>query len=152
LAPQYSLHKDQIPRHYHRVNLKARVMLVGWPLSLALGAGGVALASLSRVLAAEGVGMVLAAAGGVGIVGLIRCRRFEAVVTARTLETAAGPFRRRVPLAFIDAVTEVPASSWRRLYTDREIRVRLHAGGRAVVVPSTGDGVLLDVLAGTDSP
>jgi hypothetical protein len=152
VAPQFSLTKDETPRHYHGVGLKAWVILVGWPLSLALGAAGVALAALSTALAAEGAGMVLAAAGGVGIVGLIRCRRFEAVVTARTLETAAGPFRHRVPLAFISAVTEVPAASWRRLYADREIRVRLQAGGRAVVVPSTGDGALLDVLAGTDSP
>jgi hypothetical protein len=150
-VPQFSLTKDEMPWHYHGVGLKAWVILVGWPLSLALGAAGVALAALSRALAAEGAGMVLAAAGGVGFVGLIRCRRFEAVVTARTLETAAGPFRRRVPLAFISAVSEEPAASWRRLYANREVRVQLQAGGRTVVVPTADEGELLDVLAGTDS-
>lgn len=144
---RFSLPDDKVPEHYHMVRLRTWVVLVGWPVSLALGVAGVTLAALSGELAAEGVGMVLAAAGGVALVGLVRCRRFEVVVTANTLETASGPFRRRLPLAFITGVTAAPSASWRRLYADREVRVDLQVGSRSLVVPTRDEEELLAVLA-----
>lgn len=138
---------EKVPRHYEVMRLRAWVQLSGWPLSLVLGAGGVLLAALSATVAPEAVGMVLAAVGAVGIVGLIRCRRFEVVVTEKMLEAIAGPLRRRVPLGFIDAVDVETAVSWRRLYADRQVRVRLQVGERPLLVPSADPDELLAVLS-----
>jgi hypothetical protein len=147
VTPRFSLATEEVPQHFEAVSLRVWVQLAGWPLSLTLIAAGVTLAAISTAGPIETAGMLLAAIGGLGVVGLVRCRRFEVVVTSRMLEAGAGPFRRRLPLGFIAGTSVGPAAFWRGLYADREVTVRLHSGGRSVVVPTADPDELLAVLS-----
>lgn len=131
-----ALSDDEVPRHYEGVPVKPWVLVIGWPLGLACAVGGVVLAGKASVFAVEMIGVIAAALGGVTIVALLRCRRFEIVLGARLLTVGAGPLLRRVPVGLIDGVEERAASSWRRLYADREVAAHLTVGDRVMIFPS----------------
>jgi hypothetical protein len=131
-----SLSDDEVPRHYEGVPLRPWILAVGWPVGAVCAVGGVVLAGKVSVFAAELLGVLAAAIGGVTIVALLRCRRFEIVLGARLLTVGAGPLRRRVPVGLIDRVEERAATSWRRLYSDREVAAYLAVGDRVLVFPS----------------
>lgn len=130
-----SLQEDEIPLHFEGMYLRAWVKIVGWPLALACAMGGVMVAGKAPGLAVEMAGAIAAATGGVAIVALVRCRRFEIVLGERLLTVGAGPLLRRVPVGLIDRVEERIATSWRRLYADRELALDLSAGTRDIVFP-----------------
>jgi hypothetical protein len=92
--------------------------------------------------------VVFAAAGGTLTVALIRCRRFETVVTARLLTVGAGPLRHRVPIGFIERVETRGAGSWRRLYADREAVLHLQSGARILVFPTREPDELVSAIEG----
>jgi len=131
-----ALPDDEVPLHFEGVPLKPWVQAVGWPLGVVCAVGGVALAGRASEFGAELFGVVAAALGGVMIVALVRCRRFEIVLGARLLTVGAGPLLRRVPVGLIDRVEERAAASWRGLYSDREVAASLTVGGRVLVFPS----------------
>jgi hypothetical protein len=131
-----SLPDDEVPLYFEGIPLKTWALVAGWPLGLACAVGGVALAARASGFAAELSGVVAAALGSVMIVALLRCRRFEIVVGARLLTVGAGPVLRRVPVGLIDRVEDRAATSWRRLYSDRELVLGLTAGDRVMVFPS----------------
>ena len=127
--------------------LKVWVQLVGWPLGLACAVGGVGLAGKASAFAVELIGVVVAAASGILLVALVRCRRFEIVLGARLLTVGAGPLLRRVPVGLIERLEESSASSWRRLYSGREVVAHLTVGDRVLVFPSHDPQELLSAIA-----
>ena len=131
-----SLAEDEVPLHYEGIPLKTWALVVGWPLGLACAIGGVVMAGKASAFAVELSGVLLAAVGGVVIVALLRCRRSEIVLGARLLTVGAGPLLRRVPVGLIDRVEDRAATSWRRLYSDHEVVVRLTVGDRVMIFPS----------------
>jgi hypothetical protein len=130
-----SLPENEIPLHFEGIPLRWWIQTAGWPLGLACAVGGVIVAGKAQVFAVELLGAVAAALGGVMIVALVRCRRFEIVLGARLLTVGAGPLLRRVPVGLVDTVKERAATSWRRLYSDRELALHLTAGSREVIFP-----------------
>ena len=131
-----ALPDDEVPLHFEGISLKPWVLVVGWPLGLVCAVEGVVLAGRASGFAVELIGVIAAGLGGLTIVALLRCRRFEIVLGARLLTVGAGPLLRRVPVGLIDSVQERTAASWRRLYSDRELVVRLTVGDRVMVFPS----------------
>jgi hypothetical protein len=130
-----SLPEDEIPIHFEGMPLRISIQAFGWPLALVCAVGGVILAGRAPVFALELSGAIAAAMGGVMIVALVRCRRFEIVLGARLLTVGAGPLLRRIPVGLIDRTEERAATSWRRVYADRELVLQLRAGTREVVFP-----------------
>jgi hypothetical protein len=92
------------------------------------------------------VGLLLAVVGGLAIAGLARCQRFEIVVGSRLVTTIAGPLQRRVPLGALEHRGLRPASSWRRLYADRELVFDVPAHGETFILPSTEPEALQEAL------
>jgi len=131
-----SMPEDEVPLHYEGIALKTSARAVGWPLGLACAVGGVMVAGRASGFVVEMVGVVAAALGGMTIVALLRCHRFEIVLGARLLTVGAGPLLRRVPVGLIDRVEDRAATSWRRLYSDHEVVVRLTVGDRVMIFPS----------------
>jgi hypothetical protein len=141
-----ALPDDEVPHYFEGIPLKTWVLVAGWPLGLACAVGGVALAARASGFAAELSGVVAAALGSVMIVALLRCRRFEIVVGARLLTVGAGPVLRRVPVGLIDRVEDRAGTSWRRLYSDRELVLGLTAGTREIVIPCNQPEELLSTI------
>jgi len=144
-----SLPEDEIPLHFEGMLLRAWIQALGWPLGLICTVGGVMVAGRASVFAAELFGAIAAAIGGVMIVALVRCRRFEIVLGGRLLTVGAGPLLRRVPVGLIGRVDERAATSWRRFYADRELVLRLTAGAREVVFPCNHPEELLSAIQGS---
>jgi hypothetical protein len=84
----------------------------------------------------EMFGVLLAGSCALLFVALIRCRRFESVLGTRMLTVGAGPFRKRLPIGYIENLEPRTATSWRRLYSKRELVLRLRVGDRPIVFPS----------------
>jgi hypothetical protein len=141
-----ALPDDEVPRYYEGVALKTWALAAGWSLGMACAVGGVALAGRASGFAVELIGVVTAAVGGILIVALLRCRRFETVLGARLLTVGAGPLLRRVPVGLIDRVEDRTATSWRGLYSDREVVTHLTVGDRALVFPSDDPAELLSEI------
>jgi hypothetical protein len=142
------LDKEEVPLHFEGVALRSWVRALGWPVAAVCVVVGIGLAARAAVFAVEGLGVVLAAVGGTLIVALIRCRRFETVVTARLLTVGAGPLRHRVPVGFIERIEVRDATSWRRLYADQEVILQLQSGARTLIFPSHDPAELISVVGG----
>ena len=97
--------------------------------------GGTYLVAAGGSFRLEILGVLVAGCCGLALVGLLRCRRFETVLGTRMLMVAAGPIRRRVPVGYIEGLEWRSASSWRRLYSERELVMQLRVGNRPVVLP-----------------
>ncbi len=141
-----SLDKDDIPLHFEGARLRPAVEGGGWLIAVVLTAGGVGLAATAGGWAVEAFGVVAAGIGGAALVGLIRCRQFETVVNRRFLRGAAGPLRGRLPVGFIEGVAVRAATSWRRLYSDREVVVETPSHVRTLVVPSRDPKALIEAI------
>lgn len=128
--------RADIPLHFESVPLRPPVVAVGWPAAVVGAAGGIALAVIGQDSAAELVGAVLAAAAGVAMIGLVRCRRFDVVVGRKWLQGVAGPIRNRVPVALIEELKGRPATGWRRLYSDTELAIATGRGGSELAMPT----------------
>lgn len=146
-----SLPEDDIPLHYEGVLLKRWVQVAGWPLGVACAVIGVVVAGRGSAFASEVIGVVAAAMGGILIVALLRCRRFEIVLGPRLLTVGAGPLLRRVPVGLVEGLDESTATSWRRLYSDREVAVRLTVADRFLIFPSDDPDELRTALGALQS-
>ena len=143
--------RDQdLPLHFEAVALRARLKVVGWPVGLVAIVAGVTLVGRVGSPLAEAVGVVLAMVGGTLVVALIRCRRFEVTVGRKLVELRLGPFRRTLPAGGIQAARVRPATSWRRLFADREAVLRLGIDSRPVIVPTEESEELCEALLGEE--
>ncbi len=136
MASRLELDKEDIPHHFESVTVRGWILVVGSMMAVSSIVVGVATAAGARWLLIESLGVALAGFGGVVALLLIRCRRVETVVTKRLLIVSAGPLRRRVPVGFIEGCESRPATSWRKLFADRELFLRVGHDGRDVVVPT----------------
>jgi len=96
--------------------------------------------------AIELAGALAAAIGAIAIFLLVRCRRFETVLTERWLDAGAGPLRHKVPLELLGRASERDATGWRALYASREVVIDIPAGSRQMVVPSREPDELVAVI------
>jgi hypothetical protein len=131
-----TLDGDSVPLHFEGLSMRPHLAAVGWEVAGVCTVGGVAIAVVSRGPVVEAAGVMLTLVGVVMLVALLRCRRFETVVGRKLLEAGAGPFRRRVPVGYIERCDEREASSWRALFSDREIVLWLTARDRMLVIPT----------------
>lgn len=138
--------EDAVPLHFEGVALRSWVRAVGWPIAVVCVVVGIGVAARAAGFAVEGLGVATAAVGGTLTVALIRCRRFETVVTARLLTVGAGPLRHRVPIGFIERIEPRGAGSWRRLYADWEVVLHLQSGARVLALPTREPGELVSVI------
>jgi hypothetical protein len=136
MPSRVDLEKDELPIHFEGLGLKPALGLVGWPLGVLGAFAGTALVAAGSSFALEILGVLVAGCCGLILVALLRCRRFEIVLGTRMLMVAAGPIRRRVPVGYIETMEIRRASSWRRLYADRELALGLRVGTESVVFPS----------------
>jgi len=136
MAPGLDLRREEVPLHFDHALLGAAVCYPGWPLSAAGMAVGAYLVGTADSFGVEVLGVLLAGSCALLFVALVRCRRYQTVVGTRMLTSGAGPFSRRVPVGFIDRLETRGATSWRRLYSDREVVISLTSGHRPIVVPS----------------
>jgi hypothetical protein len=136
MPSRIELHKDELPLHFEGVGLKPAIRSLGWPFGLVGVVGGTYLVAAGEDFGLELLGVLVAGCCGLLLVGLLRCRRFETVLGTRMLMVAAGPIRKRVPVRYVEELVPRSARSWRRLYADHELVMRLRVGNRPVVVPS----------------
>lgn len=133
-----------IPVLFQAVELRPALVGGGWLGVALLVAGAIALALRFVGGLGELAGGLLAAFGVVLAFVLIRCRRFEVTVGTNRVETRVGFAERTLPLGLVTGAVAAPASSWRRAYTDRE--VRLEVAGERVAVPTREPEELLEAL------
>ena len=136
MPSRVELHRDELPLHFEGVLLKPVIRYAGWPVTAAGMAVGTYLVGTSETVPMEVLGVLTAGWCGLLLVALIRCRRFETVLGTRMLMMGAGPFKRRLPIGYIENLEPRNATSWRRLYSDRELVLHLRVGDRPIVVPS----------------
>jgi hypothetical protein len=136
MPSRVELQKDEMPLHFEGVVVYPAIRFVGWPVG-AVGIGvGTWLVATAEAFRAEILGVLLAGCCGLLLVLLIRCRRFETVLGTRMLMVGAGPFKKRVPVGYIDDLETRAATSWRRFYSDREVVLSLRVGDRPIVIPT----------------
>ncbi|MCD4749694.1 MAG: hypothetical protein K8R59_10000 [Thermoanaerobaculales bacterium] len=128
--------KVEIPDHFEGVPLRRGVLLAGWILGPGCGFLGIGLMVKAEGSWIEAVGALLAAVGCLLIAGVVRCRRFEIEIGRRWVKVGAGPLGHRFPAEMVGAVEKGPARSWRRLFGNQELRIRLRSGPRDFIIPS----------------
>jgi hypothetical protein len=139
--------EDEAPRHFEGVLLKTPVRVAGWVVGCCSTLGGIVLMVKMQGSVVELVGAAGAAAGVIALFLLVRCRRFETVLTEQWLMAGAGPLSHRVPRQLMGQARVRAATVWRRLYADREVVVEVPAGSRRVVLPSAEPEELIGELA-----
>ncbi len=137
--------ESEAPEHWEAAELRPALRAAGWALAVVGGVGGVLLMARGPG-PLEAVGVVAALLGIGAAFLVVRLRRFETVVGARWFEAGAGPFNRRVGRHGLGDLTVRPATSWRRLYADREVVVVIQHSGEELAVPSAEPEELLRAL------
>jgi hypothetical protein len=123
-------------------------MVAGWMVGgLAIVAGMAGFVRAESAVA-EAAAACLILVGGTLAVALIRCRRYEVTVGNRRIEFRLGPFRRTLPAGCVEEATPRPATSWRRLYTLRELVLSLSVDTRPLIVPTHDPDELCAALVG----
>jgi hypothetical protein len=140
------LRRDEIPLHFEGLRLRRRIVLAGWPLALAAALAGVTLAGLARDPLVKTVGLLLGVLAALLIAGLARCRRCEIVVSGRTVTTSVGPLRRQAPVGWLESGGIRRATSWRRLYADRELVFELPDHEQSFILPTAEPEALREAL------
>jgi len=139
-----------LPVHYEESPLEPVVRAAGWAAGIVAIVAGIA----TFVGAESGLGEAAAAVfvliGCTLVVALVRCRRYEVTVGQRMIELRLGHFRRRLPTGCVEAVTDRPSSSWRRLFAPRELVLSLSVETRPLVVPSHDPDELRAALRSVD--
>lgn len=141
---------DDIPLAYEAVELKPALVRGGWLAVLALVVAAITLAFRFSSGVGEGAGGFLAAMGVLLAFALVRCRRCETTVGTVQVETRVGVAHRKLPVGMIDVVTLTTASSWRRAYADRELR--LEVAGETLAIPTHHPEDLLEALGASINP
>ena len=139
-----------LPLHYEASPLKAAVKIAGWMVGMLAIVAGMAGFARAESTVAEVLAVSLVLIGGTSVVALIRCRLYEVTVGQRMIELRLGPSRRILPAGCVETATERPATSWRRLYTPRELVLSLSVDTRPLIVP-TPDPDELRAALGSDS-
>jgi len=137
-----------LPLHYEASPLKAAVMVAGWMVGILATVAGMAGFVRAESTVAEAAAASLILIGGTLVVALIRCRRYEVTVGERRIELRLGPFRRTLPTGCVEEATPRPATSWRRLYTPRELALSLSVDTRPLIVPTNEPDELRAALVG----
>jgi hypothetical protein len=139
-----------LPLHYEASPLRAAVGAVGWPAGMVAIAVGIAAFVEAGSVAVEAVSALFVVAGSALVVLLVRCRRYEVTIGKRMIEQRLGPFRRTLPTGCVTDAAERPASSWRRLYAPRELRLDLSVESRPLIVPTHDPDELRSALIGSE--
>jgi hypothetical protein len=137
-----------LPLYYEASSLKAHVKVAGWVVGVLATAAGIAGFARAESTVAEAVAVLLVLIGGTLVVALIRCRRYEVTVGKRMIELRLGPSRRILPAGCVEEATPRPATSWRRLYTPRELVLGLSVDTRPLIVPTHDPDELRVALVG----
>jgi hypothetical protein len=137
-----------LPLHYEASPLKAVVRAVGWPIASTATVFGIAGFARAESTITEALAVSLILIGGTLVVALIRCRRYEVTIGERMIELRLGPSRRILPAGCVEEATPRPATSWRRLYTPRELVLSLSVDTRPLIVPTHDPDDLRVVLVG----
>jgi hypothetical protein len=140
--------REELPLHFEGVPLKSSVKRFGWPAAVLLVALGLVVMVARPGFAFEVCGALVAATGAIVVTGLVRCRRYELVVGEKWFLASAGPMKRHIPVQLIAGVSERPATSWRRLYADREVVVSMPVGEQNEAFPSREVAELFRALGG----
>lgn len=135
---------DDLPRHYEAVRLNPRAAAAGWLAAVLLLAGAVGLPYLAPGGGARAAAGVMGTAAVLLLFGLVRCRCHEVSVGSTWLEIRLGPFHRKPPLGLLTAARARVATSWRRLYADREVVLEL--AGERLLVPSRDPEELMGAI------
>ncbi len=122
--------------------------VAGWVVGVLATAAGIAGFARAESTVAEAVAVLLVLIGGTLVVALIRCRRYEVTVGKRMIELRLGPSRRILPAGCVEEATPRPATSWRRLYTPRELVLSLSVDTRPLIVPTHDPDELCAALVG----
>ena len=138
--------REEIPIHFEGVPLKRSLKFVAWPGSLVCAVVGIAVMVVRPGWIIEVAAALCAAAGVVLLTGLIRCRRYELVVGKKWFFATLGPFKRHIPLQLVEGAFERPAESWRRLFADRELVLRVSVGSGEDPFPTRQPDELLEAL------
>ncbi len=152
MTPTLKIEKDEIPLHFEGVGLRPAITVVGWLISIVLAIVGVSLTVTAGGWIMEAAGVAAAATGGVALVGLVRCRNFETVVDRRFVSGRAGPLNNRVPVALVAAASARTATSWRRLFSHREVVLETPSHIRTVIVPSRDPEALIEAVCTAAEP
>jgi hypothetical protein len=140
------IQQEELPLYFEGVMLDPRVRYAGWPVAAAGMAVGTFLVGTADTFPVELLGVLLAGSCALLFVALIRCRRYESALGTRTLTVGTGPFKRRIPIGYLDDLEIREAGSWRSVYADREIEIRLRVGDRSVVIPSDDPEALISAI------
>ncbi len=141
-----TLETSDIPLHFEVVRLRSVIEASGWLAAVILTTMGIGLAVDAGGWVVESLGVVTAGSAGVAIVGLVRCRRFETVVNRRFVSGRAGPLVGRLPLGMVVETAARAATSWRRLYCDREVVLHGPGGDQTLTLPSRDPEALIDAI------
>ena len=136
-----------IPFHHESVPLRGGAVVLGWVLAVAGIGCGLSLAALARDWPAELLAPCLVVLGGLALVGVVRCRRYEVTLGSTRIDLRAGPFKRIVPSAAVESADRRPATGWRRLFGAEEMVLRVNVGSGKVAVPSRKPADVLGALA-----
>jgi hypothetical protein len=138
--------REEVPLHFEGLVLKPVARCVGWPGAAILAVAGVFIMVSHAGTAFELAGAPAAAGGGILMVALYRCRRFEAVAGRKWLKTRLGPFRQDLPRELIIGAAARRATGWRRLYADQEMVLDLSVGTRNPLLPSADPEAMIEAL------
>lgn len=144
--------EDEAPIHYEGLPLRPAFRMGARVGSVVLIVSGIAGMSRGDGTLLEAVG---AAAGAVGVVLLIlswRFRLYEIIATDRWLILRCGPLRHRLGREDVAVGPARPASSWRRLYSDREAALASEAHGRRLLFPVDGHTELRRLTGDGEAP
>ena len=150
MATRRTREQSEIPLHFEKMRLRTIIEAAGWLMAALLTTVGIALAVREASWSTEALGVVAAAVGGATMVGVVRCRYYETVVDRRYVTGRAGPLGDRLPVGMVAESTARPASSWRRLYADREVVLRTPGEDRELVVPSREPESLIEAIRSVD--
>jgi hypothetical protein len=135
-----------LPLHFEAMPLRTPVLAVGWPAAVLACAAGVGLFVQSTSMTGEALAASLVLVGCSILVALVRCRRYEITVGQRMIDLRVGPFRRILPVGTVEALKAGPATSWRRLFADRELELTLSVNAQKAIVPTNNPDELRAAL------
>jgi hypothetical protein len=152
MSGRIEIQRDELPLYFEGVSLAPAIRYAGWPITAAGMAVGTFLVATADAFIFELLGVLMAGSCALLFVALIRCRRYETTLGTRMLTVGAGPFKKRIPNGYLEDFEIRASGSWRRLYADREIEIRLRVGDQSVVIPSEQPDDLISAIRSLSQP
>jgi len=137
---------SSIPQYHESVPLRTALRVLGWTGGVLGILGGFLLAGITDSELAEVAGSLLVVAGGSAVYLTAKCSSYEVTVGTSRLDLWSGPFRRMAPSGAVLSVSRRPASSWRRLFADDELWLRIEERPDEMPVPSRRPEELIAAL------